>query len=546
MATYSVTTNANSGQGSLRQAILDANATSANDEIVFDSSVFLGGVNTTITLASGFQAIAATSGAGSLTITGPAASSLTISANSGDFSVFSVASGGNLSISGLTVTGANVAGEGGAFYNAGTLTVNNSIISGNAAGFAGGGIRNFFGIVTVTNSTVASNTSTFSAGISATGGTTTVANSTFFDNIASSMGGGIGIFNGGTVFVYNSTLSGNAANAGGGGIYADGGTTLNIANTIIANSTSGGDFAGSGTVNVTSPSTAANNLVSQGTFSWATTKTSSEINLGTLANNGGPTPTQALLANSVAINAGNAAISNAAPVSGLDQRGYTRSSSSPSIGAYEFILPSPSAPVCFLIGTLIRMADGSQVPIQELRIGDCIATSKGPLPIKWIAKRTVWKQRASRSEYKKALPVRIQAGSLGDGIPRNDLLVSRCHGMWIDGRVVNAKFLENGVNIDQVSGAEYPDYIQYLHLEFEDEVLVEANGALACSYVNLNNRRYFDNYPEFISRYRCADLTASSVIKSGPRNRPSLKGHKDRTRRGWMSSGCPSDSYLQN
>jgi hypothetical protein len=86
------------------------------------------------------------------------------------------------------------------------------------------------------------------------------------------------------------------------------------------------------------------------------------------------------------------------------------------------------------------MADGYEVPIQELRIGGRIATSKGPLPIKWIAKRTVWKQRTNELDYKKALPVRIQAESLGDGIPLNDLLVSRCHGIWIDGRVVNASF----------------------------------------------------------------------------------------------------------
>jgi hypothetical protein len=192
------------------------------------------------------------------------------------------------------------------------------------------------------------------------------------------------------------------------------------------------------------------------------------------------------------------------------------------------------------------MADGSAVPIQDLRIGDQIASSKGPLPIKWIAKRTVWKQRASRSEYKKALPVRIQAGSLGDGIPCNDLLVSRCHGIWVDGKVVNASFLENDVNIAQASEAEFSGCIQYYHLEFDEEVLVEANGALACSYVNLNNRRYFDNYPEFISRYCSADLTANNVIRSGPRNRPSLEGHKERVRRAWTSFGCKSESHARN
>jgi hypothetical protein len=166
-----------------------------------------------------------------------------------------------------------------------------------------------------------------------------VTNSTLVGNVASILGGGIGIFNGATVTLTHSTLSGNSAAAdGGGGIYLDGANTLNIANTIIANSTSGGDFGpptGSGTVNVTSPATAAHNLVSQGTFAWATTKTSAEINLSTLANNGGATSTLALLSGSVAIGTGNATISNAAPVSGLDQRGTTRSATAPSIGAFE-------------------------------------------------------------------------------------------------------------------------------------------------------------------------------------------------------------------
>ena len=229
--------------------------------------------------------------------------------------------------------------------------------------------------------------------------------------------------------------------------------------------------------------------------------------------------------------------------------GYRGGAGSP--GLLSFALtnpnpPSPSTPVCFLIGTLIRMADGSEVPIQVLKIGGQIATSKGPLPIKWIAKRTVWKQRASRSEYKKALPVRIQAGSLGNGIPCIDLLVSRCHGIWVDGKVVNASYLENDVNIAQASEAEFSGCIQYYHLEFDEEVLVQANGALACSYVNMKNRRYFDNYPEFISCYCSADLTADTVIRSGPRNRPSLEGHKDRVKRAWTPPGSNSDSHACN
>jgi len=201
-----------------------------------------------------------------------------------------------------------------------------------------------------------------------------------------------------------------------------------------------------------------------------------------------------------------------------------------------------ATPVCFASGTLIMMANGHEKPIEEMNIGEIVMTSRGPLALKWIAKRTFWKQRASGGCYKKALPVRIQAGSLGDGIPRNDLLVSSCHGIWVDGRVVNASFLENGVNIARVAEEEFAHCIQYYHLEFDKEVLVEANGALACSYVNLNNRRSFDNFPEFISRYCSVDMTASSVIRSGPRNRPSLEGHKERVKRAWISSSCTSDT----
>ena len=131
MRIYTVTTTADTGTGSLRQAILDANATSTNDEIIFDSSFSLGGVNT-ITLGAAFPHISATEYAGSLTITGPGASSLIINGNQGNYSIYSIANGGNLTISGVTVSGANnSSGNGGAFNNFGTLAVSNSTLSGN-------------------------------------------------------------------------------------------------------------------------------------------------------------------------------------------------------------------------------------------------------------------------------------------------------------------------------------------------------------------------------------------------------------------------------
>jgi hypothetical protein len=118
-ASFTVINDSDSGAGSLRQAILDANATAANDTI--DFSV----VNSpyTINLASALPNIASTSSAGTLTINGLGASSLTIDANQGSFSIFTINSGGNLTISGVTVTGANTSGSGGAFFNDGRLNI---------------------------------------------------------------------------------------------------------------------------------------------------------------------------------------------------------------------------------------------------------------------------------------------------------------------------------------------------------------------------------------------------------------------------------------
>jgi hypothetical protein len=238
--------------------------------------------------------------------------------------------GGNLIVSNSTLSD-NTSSNCGGILNTGTGTVSNSTISGNTAKSFGGGILNgSLGTLTVNNSTLSGNTAKYGGGISNNSGTLTISNSTLSDNIATGNGGGIDNSFGSTLTIINSTFSGNTAN-NGGGIYNNS-STLNIANTIIANSTKGGDYTGGGTVNLVSPSTAANNLVSQGTFFWATTKTSAEINLGPLANNGGSTKTMALGAGSVAIGAGDATINNAAPINGLDQRGFTRITS--DIGSY--------------------------------------------------------------------------------------------------------------------------------------------------------------------------------------------------------------------
>jgi hypothetical protein len=81
-ATFMVVNNSDSGTGSLRQAIINANATSNNDIINF---TFASGTNPyTITMASALPNIADAGISGTLTINGLGASSLIISGNDGN------------------------------------------------------------------------------------------------------------------------------------------------------------------------------------------------------------------------------------------------------------------------------------------------------------------------------------------------------------------------------------------------------------------------------------------------------------------------------
>ncbi|MCS6828149.1 MAG: CSLREA domain-containing protein [Caldilinea sp.] len=134
-----------------------------------------------------------------------------------------------------------IGGKGGAMYTNATATVLGSLIDANDAGY-GGGIYAFdSSSVAIFKSTFTSNRATLSGGgLYNTGSSDVlVGNSTFADNQAGFAGGGVA--NLASLTVVNSTLAGNSA-TNGGGVNAGGDTTLQ--NTIIADSLSGGDCLG--------------------------------------------------------------------------------------------------------------------------------------------------------------------------------------------------------------------------------------------------------------------------------------------------------------
>jgi hypothetical protein len=257
---------------------------------------------------------------------------------------------GNLTVTGSTVSG-NSADFGGGIYNVSNLTVTASTVSDNSSSFGGGGILTAFGTATVTGSTISDNSADDrGGGIDFTLGTLVVTNSTISGNTAASIGGGI--YNGiGEMTLTDATVSGNTSAVAGGGIYIYGrptpdfhaittlrqvtvtdnaapvgggvyngySSTLILANSIIAGSTSGGDFAQTADPRVIQPILKGVNLVQDGSLTGANIL-NVDPKLGALADNGGPTLTQVPLAGSPVIDAG----ANDQVTTTVDQRGVFR------------------------------------------------------------------------------------------------------------------------------------------------------------------------------------------------------------------------------
>jgi Right handed beta helix region len=199
-STFSVSSLADSGLGSLRQAILDANARTDNDTITFS-------VTGAINLAGALPDLST-----NIDIQGPGANLLTVRRDTGgDYRVFTVASGATVAISGLTLS--NGLGDGGGIANAGTLNVKNAIFSGNSGG-EGGGLYNS-GTATVTACTFTGNYGDWSGSALYNVGTLTLSNSTLSGNtVADDWGFGV-IGSESTLIVTNSTIWGNTGFYGG-------------------------------------------------------------------------------------------------------------------------------------------------------------------------------------------------------------------------------------------------------------------------------------------------------------------------------------------
>lgn len=383
-ATFVVTKTADTNDGmcnadcSLREAIAAAVAAPGNDVVIFDTAVF--STPRTITLSGNEIAIAS---AGSLVIEGPGAQLLTIDGN-GASRIISNDTGAVTTIRGIRFTrgngtGAANTGRGGAIYNnGGTLVLERLVLQANTAAnggavnnantaalsiidchfidnsatSSGGALQNFStSTLLVSGSTFSGNTAATTAtggGAAQLNGTATIVNSTFSGNFATVGSGGAIFSNGLRLLIVNSTFTGNSAANNAGGVHRASATpALFLRNSLFAGNTGGTEPDVSSVGIITS---LGNNLVgvAGATAGFILSDLlNTPAGLAPLADNGGPTPTHALLAGSAAIDAGQACILDRSCASEnldfdliTDQRGLVRSAGSGvDIGAFEISTP---------------------------------------------------------------------------------------------------------------------------------------------------------------------------------------------------------------
>jgi len=150
---------------------------------------------------------------------------------------------------------------------------------------------------------------------------------------------------------------------------------------------------------------------------------------------------------------------------------------------------------CFLEGTNIFTEQG-YCRIEDLKIGDKVKTFDGKLEeIKWIGKQT---RHRFTAHPLRSLPIQIKAGALGNNLPRRDLFVSPDHSILIEGLLINAGAIENGISIVKT----YPEQYIYYHIELENHALLDAEGVPAESFFpNKEDRSTYDNGAEYETLY---------------------------------------------
>ena len=449
----------------------------------------------------------------------------------------SVVNGENTSISGGNINTHNTLGTGnggvGVVLTSGATLANSGNVAGGAATAGAGGVGVNVGAnatapteVQVTNLSSESAAGHIAGGSSVygTGGNAVdLAANTSLDNFMTATG-----------------ISGGGSNDGTGGVGVDlTGTGAQFTNSgSVYGGSSGTGTAGAGVEMAAGTTVSNSGAIHGGASASAIGGVGVELNGGTLVTSGlleggSSDGNSSMLVDAVQFGSGHAQMdvesgatfygdiggfntNSAVYIAGLnttqvydDFHGTYRSSHTLTLGAHDvlqfdgafagesFLLTTDGSGTlltvtCYRRGTQI-LTERGEVAIESLHIGEQVRTLSGASrPIRWIGRRSysgdlVWGNRD-------VLPILIRQGALEENVPTRDLWVSPEHAMYIDGMLIPAALLVNGVSIVQ---EEWVDEVSYFHLEFDSHEVIVAEGALSESFVDDESRQLFDNASEY-------------------------------------------------
>jgi hypothetical protein len=189
---------------------------------------------------------------------------------------------------------------------------------------------------------------------------------------------------------------------------------------------------------------------------------------------------------------------------------------------------------CFTPGTLVATPKG-EVPVESLKAGDRIITrDNGIQELRWIGSRKFdWADMVANPHLR---PVMVRRGSLGNGLPERDMMVSPNHRLLVSNDrtsiyfdehevLVSAKHLIDGKGIFEVESIG----TSYLHLMFDQHEVVLSDGAWTESFQpgdytlngmgNAQRSEILELFPELKTKAGREDYTAA---------RRTLKKHEAR------------------
>ncbi len=325
-------------------------------------------------------------------------------------------------------------------------------------------------------------------------------------------GGSLGIvFNGGTALLDQVTSGGELiVSSGGVGLF----TSVSSKGEVVVQS--------GGSISNSTVSAGAIEFISSGASSTDAVLSGEEI----VVSGGTATGTQVQLYGLLDLegvafaNGGKASLNSATDVLTISQGGriYTEQLGGSYLDKSFRLLSDPYggtmvqvvSAACYAAGSMILTTDGER-PVELLAIGEIVVTASSKhRPIHWVGSRTyVGRFLAANPGVQ---PIRFTKGSLGDGLPRRDLLVSPDHAMFLDGMLIPAKALVNGTTINAERGLER---IDYYHVELDSHDMLLAEGATSESYFDEGDSLRFHNAGDRPVRpepaVRCAPL-----VEHGP------------------------------